>query len=315
MISSPEAENMDREKLEQAYRLVYRDDRYLTAKSLLVFRNGKLVAEAYPADENDMDNICNIQSMTKSVTSVLIGIAVQNGVIGDLDEKLFDIFPDDFDSDTSKRNITIRNALTMQTGLRFDNDQDTQEFYRAKKSVNYVLSRPKEHEAGTVVNYNDGAPQLISKVIEAKTGISLEEYAKSKLFKHLDIKDWLWESAKDGTTFGAFSLFLKPRDIGKIGQMMSESGRWLNTQLVDMDYLRRATTTQATDEIHDKTYGYYFHTVPGENACYAFGQGGQFMFAAPEKSLVIVYTAWPYTSSKFFDDNMELIRMITESCE
>lgn len=314
-LSSPGAENMDSILLEQAYRLVYSDDRYLMARSLLVIRNGKIVAEAYPNDPDDIEKVYNLQSMTKSVTSVLTGIAVQNGDMANPDELLYDIFPECFDSDPSKRDITIRNALCMQTGLHFDNDQDTEKLYKAGKPADYVLSQPKEYEAGTVMNYNDGAPQLISKAIQVKTGQTLEEYAGEYLFRDLGIIDWLWETAGDGSSFGAFSLFLKPRDIGRIGRLLLQSGKWGNKQLIHPDYLEEAVKTQVTAHDSNEPYGYYFRILPGQEAYYAYGHGGQFLLVAPRQSLVVVYTAWPYAGSRFFDQHEELMNLIMESCQ
>ena len=145
-ISTPQEEQMNSELLEKAYKLVYEDERFKMAKSLLVFRNGKLVAEAYPYDKNDMHKLANIQSCTKSVTSILTGIAIQDNLIDSLNEKLYAIYPTyfaNFDNDISKRDITISDALTMRTGLEFDNSKHTLDLYRTSdNSVNmYFLSK------------------------------------------------------------------------------------------------------------------------------------------------------------------------------
>ena len=115
-LSTPEAENMDRVFLDAAYELMFQDDRFLMARSLLVFRNGKLVAEAYPNDPADIHAYATIQSCTKSFTSLITGIAIYNKQLSSLDESLYEIYPEYFDSDVDKRSITIEDALTMQTG-------------------------------------------------------------------------------------------------------------------------------------------------------------------------------------------------------
>ncbi|MDR2039435.1 MAG: beta-lactamase family protein [Bacteroidales bacterium] len=311
--SSLEAEKVNESLIEQAYRLINEDDRYKMARSLLVFRNGKLIAEAYPEDKADIHRIHHIQSVTKSITSILTGIAMQNGDMTDPDEKLYAIFPEYFDNDDTKRDISIRDALCMQTGLLFDNDKHTKKLYHSSHSVTYVLSLPKVSGAGTEMLYNDGAPHLISKAIESKSGKTLEQYASEHLFSVLGITDWLWESAEDGTTFGAFGLYLKPRDLGKIGQLLLQNGKWGEVQLIDPGYLQEATREQAIDDA-DQPYGYYFWILP-DHAYYALGHGGQFLLVSPEKSLVVVYTAWPYSDSRFFDEPSELMDLIIESCE
>ena len=316
-LSTPQNENVDAALLEQAYRLVYADDRFTMARSLLVFRNGKLIAEAYPNDPGDLNRIANIQSCTKSVTSILAGIAVQQGLINSLDEKLYDIFPEDFDPDVSKRDITLKDALTMRTGLEFDNSgAHTLTLYKTEEnSTAYILSQKKLYDPGTVMNYNDGAPHLISKAIETKTGKSLRDYAKENLFTPLNITDWTWEAAKDGTTFGAFSLYLKPRDFGKIGQLLLQQGVWNGKTLIDSSYLSEATTTQVSANFNGEPYGYYFWTIPASNGYSALGHGGQFLLVVPDKNLVAVYTAWPYTSGNFFDQHNRLFDLIIHSCQ
>ena len=314
-ISTPEDENIDRSTLVQAYELIYRDDRFTMARSLLVFRNGKLVAEAYPNNPADIDAVYNIQSCTKSITSILMGIAIQKNHVVSLEEKLFSIYPEYFDDNINKRSITIKDALSMQTGLEFDNGKHTQELFKTEtNSVQYVLSMNWLYQSGTFMNYNDGAPQLISKVIEKKTGMTLSEYADVNLFAPLNIRDWKWESAKDGTTFGAFSLFLKPRDFGKIGQLLLQNGKWNNETLIDSTYFVEAASIKVSANFGGEPYGYYFWILPAFSGYAAIGHGGQFLLVVPEKQLVVVYTAWPYTSGDFFDQRNDLMRIIVNSC-
>jgi CubicO group peptidase (beta-lactamase class C family) len=315
-ISSPEAENMNRHLLDRAYELIYSDNRFVMAQSLLVFRNGKLVAEAYPIDRNDISRLNNIQSITKSVTSMLIGTAIQQNVIASVDDKLFDIYPELFDDDPVKREITISDALTMRSGLHFDNDMHTQNLYATRSnSAQYVLSLNRGAEPGTVVRYSDGDPHLISKAIEVKSGKSLAEFADENLFQRIGIESWKWEAAHDGTTFGAFSLFLKPRDLGRLGQLLLQNGMWENEQIIDSSYLNAAVSRQVYSNLNNHPYGYYFWLYPEWNGFAGRGHGGQFLFIAPGKDLVIVYTAWPYTGSSLWDDHEQLISLIYQSCE
>lgn len=315
IISTPEQEGIDREILDRTYRLLYSDKRFWMARSMLVIRNGKLVAEAYPHDPADRNQFANIQSCTKSFTSIMMGIAIQNGIEIDVNDKLYNIYPELFDGDVRKREITIRDALTMQTGLEFSNDKNTLTLYQTKSnSTSYVLSLPFKHEPGTVMNYNDGAPHLVSKVIEVKTGKSLAEYAREKLFEPLSISNWLWENAHDGTTFGAFSLYLKPRDFAKVGQLLLQNGKWMDSQIIDENYLHTATSHQVTSPNNSK-YGFYFWLDDRNQGYYAHGHGGQVLLVVPSKNLVLLYTAWPYTSGDFFDNAFEMFNSIVDGCE
>jgi CubicO group peptidase (beta-lactamase class C family) len=315
-ISTPEAENMDRKKLQQAYDFIYKENRYVMAKSLLVFRNGKLVAEAYPNNRQDVEKFNNIQSCTKSITSLLVGVAMQQNIFTSENEKLYDIYPEYFDNDIVKRDITIFDALCMRSGIDFQNDKHTLKLYSThQNSTEYVLSLGRKSIPGTSVLYNDGDPHLISKAIEKRSGMSLAEFARVHVFEKLNIKTWQWEHARDGTTFGAFSLFLTARDLGKIGQLVLQNGAWNNEQIVDSVFLQQAVSTQVLSNFDNRPYGYYFWIYPQWEAFAALGHGGQFLFIAPARNLIIAYTAWPYTGSSLWDDSEALMGLIFDSCE
>jgi CubicO group peptidase (beta-lactamase class C family) len=312
--STPEQEKIDRNMLDEAYAMLYSDERFLMARSLLVVRNGKLVAEAYPHNISDRNAFANIQSCTKSFTSMMVGVALQNGIEISPDEKLYSIYPELFDGDERKREITLRDALTMRVGLEFSNDTHTLQLYQTtSSSAGFVLSFPYLNEHGTTMSYNDGAPHLVSKAIEVKTGKPMAEYAREKLFEPLNITNWQWENAKDGTTYGAFSLYLKPRDFAKVGQLLLQNGKWGNEQIISKDYLLEATTQQASQ--WEKPYGYYFWIDKTNQGFYAHGHGGQVLLVVPSKNLVLLYTAWPYTSGDFFDNAFDMLNLIVEGCE
>lgn len=313
-LSTPEQEKIDRKKLDEAYAMLYSYKRFLMARSLLVVRNGKLVAEAYPHDISDRDRFANIQSCTKTFTSIMVGVAIQNGIKISPNEKLHSIYPELFDGDVRKREITLKDALTMCAGLEFSNDKHTLQLYQTKlNSAAFVLSFPYKNEPGKIMSYNDGSPHLVSKAIEVKTGKPMSEYAREKFFEPLNITNWQWESAKDGTTFGAFSLYLKPRDFAKVGQLLLQNGKWGNTQIIDTNYLHEAVLPYAKQ--WDKPYGYYFWIDETNQGFYAHGHGGQVLLVVPSKNLVLLYTAWPYTSGDFFDNAFDLFNLIIEGCE
>jgi len=315
VISSPEAENMDPTFIESAYRLIYDENRFVMSRSLIILRNGKLVAEAYPHAEADKWQIQNIQSCTKSFTSILTGIALEKGLIDSVTQKIAEILPDEFGRHTDKSDITIQDALTMRTGIAFNDDDHTLDLYQTSdNSVDFVLGLEKDYPAGTVFHYNDGAPHLVSAAIQQRYGQPLASFADEYLFKPLQITDWKWESAKDGRSFGAVSLFLKPRDIAKFGQLLLNNGSWKGTNIVHNSWITLATAPYVTTERPGSSYGYYFWIYPAYPAYAAVGHGGQYVFVAPLQNLVIIYTAWPYTSGELFDNFFELADLITASC-
>jgi CubicO group peptidase (beta-lactamase class C family) len=314
-LSDPSTENMDSEMVNRAYQLVYRDNRFTMARSLIVLRHGRIVAEAYPNDPGDIDRIANIQSMTKSFTSVLTGIALQQGVFDSVNQTLESIYPELFIDHPEKKSMTLRHALTMTTGIDFINSTHTQGLYETEGNpVSYVLSRQQTYEPGIVFKYHDGAPQLVSGAIQKMTGENLASFADRNLFGPLGITDWKWESAKDQSTFGAFSLFLKPRDLARFGQLLLQNGRWDDHQIVDSTWIESVAAPQVNSGALGTPYGYYFWIYPAYEAFGADGHGGPRVMVFPEKELVIVYTAWGYTSGEFFDNLNEVVDLILASC-
>ncbi len=314
-VSTPAEENMNEDFLNAAYRLVYNNERFVMARSLLVLRNGKIVAEAYPHDPGDAERIENIQSCTKSFTSILTGIALKEHYLDSLNQTLSSICPDYYNNHPDKRNITVANALTMKTGINFVNGDHTEVLYATdESSVDYILSIPLNYEPGVVFQYNDGSPHLISAAIQGRYGRPLSDFADEFLFKPLGITDWKWETANDGITFGAFSIFMKPRDLAKFGQMLLQNGKWGDRQIVDSAWIAQATEPVVTTDGPGPCYGYYFWVYPAYGGYAAAGHGGQFIFVVPSKKLVVIYTAWPYTSGDMFDNFGELGDLILKSC-
>jgi CubicO group peptidase (beta-lactamase class C family) len=314
-LSTPAKENMDESFLNNAFELVHNNERFIMARSLLVIRNGKIVAESYPHDPDDAYRLENIQSCTKSFTSILTGIALKKHFLDSLNQTFSTIYPDPFINHQDKKDITIANALTMKTGINFIDGDNTRPLYEEDgSSIEYILSLPKNYEPGIIFQYNDGSPHLISAAIQERYGKPLSVFADDFLFKPLGITEWKWETANDGITFGAFSIFLKPRDAAKFGQMLIQNGKWESQQIVDSIWIEEATMPIVTMQSPGTSYGYYFWIYPAYEGYAAVGHGGQYIFMVPSKNLVVIYTAWPYTSGDMFDNFNELADLIIKSC-
>lgn len=300
-VGSPDEVDISQEALDKVYAAFVSEDRYFNAKSLLVVKNGKLVFEAYCRTPRDRDRYGNVQSVTKSVTSLLFGIAKTAGYIDSLDQTLYSIMPDKFPSDLSKRPITLRHLLTMTSGLSFDNDDFSVEIYvdKPKDPVKYILKKPLYAPPGEKFYYRDADPHLISYAIQRLTGKSEQQWAEEYLFDLLGIRDYYWDSDHTGATMGAHGLHLKPRDMAKIGQMVLDHGQWQGRQVVDSSWVAASTQRQVeTDhktEPHVYYYGYYWWILPRWNAFIAWGHGGNFIFILPEEQMVIVMTSLPDT--------------------
>jgi CubicO group peptidase (beta-lactamase class C family) len=297
LLSTPEAEGLNPGKIDEIYRLVFSETDYLTAASLLIVRNGKLVAEGYCRDKEDRDWPNAIQSATKSVTSLLTGIALESGAIDSLYRPVFDFIPEAFDDNVGKRSISLYDTLTMRSGLAFDNDEHTETLFDedTPDSLKYVLSRPLEFTPGTHFNYSDGDPHLVSGAIQKVTGMSLMEFAGIHLFEPLGIADYLWERHGDGIVYGAVGLWLKSRDMAKIGQLCLQRGMWEGKQIVSSFWIDFSTQPHVAEE-GGIYYGLYWWIRPDFEAYSAVGHGGQYIYVIPGKNLVIVLTAEPYTA-------------------
>jgi CubicO group peptidase (beta-lactamase class C family) len=246
------------------------------------------------------------------VTSLLVGIAMADGLAESLDTPLYDLMPEYFDDDPGKRAITLRHAMTMKTGLQFENEDDAAWLmYTPGSSVANVLARPLVSDPGASYYYSDGNPQLISGAIKEVLSTSLEELARERLFGPLGIVDFQWERHADGLNFGAFGLWLLPRDMAKIGQLMLQGGSWDGREVVPSGWIDEATRVYANGD-----YGHYWW-VTEENQVYsAQGSGGQVIAVDERYNLVIVLTGDPNSKSWVLSQGIdELFGGIYEALE
>jgi CubicO group peptidase (beta-lactamase class C family) len=227
-----------------------------------------------------------VQSVAKSVTSLVAGIALDDGLLPSVDVPLFDLMPQHFDEDPGKRELTLRHALTMETGLAPYSDRDTGAFmYSEGSSVEKILHQPLVSEPGTTFYYTDDSPQLVSAAIQSVSGRTLEAFAAERLFAPLGIAGWRWERHGDGVTFGAIGLWLRPRDMARIGQMVLQKGTWHSRRVVSESWLEESMQVQTNGD-----YGYYWWIYDEGRVYGAKGAGGQMIFVVPELDMVVVLT-------------------------
>jgi CubicO group peptidase (beta-lactamase class C family) len=301
-ISTPIAEGFDDNLLKETYNLFFSENAYETAISLLVLRHDKLVTEGYCRDKKDRDVLRNIQSVTKSFTSLVFGIARDMGYFENLDQKLYDIIPEAFDFNLEKRNITLRHLLTMRSGLDFNNDDFAIELHMKaqKNQLNYILAKPLFADPGIKYSYRDCDPQLLGGAIWQESGMLLEEIADKKLFDPMGINEYYWEKNVDGHNWAAQALYMRPRDMAKIGLLVLNRGNWKGLRLVSKEWFNLSTSIHS--DFTDPGFGFYwwiyepeYQRLPRISAISAQGSGGQFIFIVPEKDLTIIMTSEPYT--------------------
>jgi CubicO group peptidase (beta-lactamase class C family) len=223
-----------------------------------------------------------------------------------LDQKLYDIVPCAFDNDMRKHEITLRHLLTMNSGLDFNNEDFAYELFmnNQKNVMKYILAKPLFAVPGQVYNYRDCDPQLLSGAIHTLTGMTLDEMAERKLFSPMRITDYYWERNEDGDSWASEALFMRPRDMAKISQLVLNKGKWNGVQLVSEAWIEQSTSTQSTPNASQPdnveiTFGYYWRIQPQHVAIEANGAGGQQILIIPAKNLVIVFTCEPYVDGKY----------------
>jgi len=291
--------------------------------AVLVARSGKLVFERYfrGSDEIsgrifgrrvenvtfDADTLHDVKSVSKSVASLALGIAIDRGLIGSIDEPIFSFFPELSDLRTpEKERIQLLHALTMSMGLAWveatpatgDEDNDEARMNRAPDPCRYVLGLAATAPAGQEFFYNTGALRLVSAIIRKTTGRPLDEFARATLFEPLGITEVEWIRVKGDTDAGG-GLRLRPRDMAKIGQLVLAGGRWSDRQVVSKAWIETSTAPKlkATD---DQSYGYLWwlgrSRFNGREIQWvgALGRGGQSIRIVPELDLVVVVTAGYY---------------------
>lgn len=321
--STPAAEGFNEPALREVYERLFSEDEYVTAISLLVVRNGRLVAEGYSRSPDDRQLKRQIQSVTKSMTSLVFGIARDMGYFDDLDQRLYDLVPEAFDDDVRKREITLRHLLTMRAGLRFWSDEFARELHMNDPTgvMRYILAKPLFADPGTMFNYRDCDPQLLGGAVRAATGVTLGEIAEERLFGPMGITDYYWERNADGDNWASQALYMRPRDLAKIGVLVLNQGNWHGDQLIPADWIQQATSIQTPqyegqrEDGPDPFYGFYWWVYPQMGAYTALGAGGQYIFVVPDENLVIVMTSEPYVVDELSLESafLDLAQMILDS--
>ncbi|SEL24523.1 serine hydrolase domain-containing protein [Parapedobacter koreensis] len=307
-------EHIDETTIRNAFKLFFDGTTLPLAKSLLVIRNGKIVAEAYK-DQNRHEaaqTIANVQSCTKSITSILLGIALNES--GDLntDVPLLQFFPPDYQTRyADKASLTIKDCLTMQDGISYNGLDDARALvYTKKNSIEHILETPRTTTT-PAFKYSEYPPHLISGLISQLTGEKLAQYAEERVFSELGIQDYYWETSNDGLNIGGFSLSLSPRSLAKIGQLCLQNGQWNGQTVISQNWLVTATSKQSISA----AYGYFFYINENDGSYSMRGNGGQTVHIVPSKNLVIVYTAFPYSSNELWGNNQQLIDLIKSACQ
>lgn len=272
---------------------------YPAATGVCVVRDGQLAFE-YHRGGYDPGTLVNIRSVTKSVTSTLIGIALERGDLASIDLTAGDLVPDRIppDADPAVADITMRSFLAMSSGLWWDTHDDWPMLLAAENWVATTLRQPIVAEQGTEFIYNTGGSHLVGVMLASLLDRPLEDYADEHLFGPLGIRRGNWMRSPQGEVNGGSGLELLPSDMAKLGQLLLEEGTWNGTQVLPADYATAATTEQSEGESITGgnigvPYGYqwWITGATGYEAFFALGFGGQYVYVVPDLDLVVVVAA------------------------
>jgi CubicO group peptidase (beta-lactamase class C family) len=297
--------------------------------SLLIVKDDKLVFEEYFPGEKfnlaqytgeigfDMDDTHNLCSATKSVTSALVGIAIDQGLIQSVDQKVFDFFPehaDILDSEPGKDDMTIEHLLAMQSGLAWDDEtysyfdprNDMYQLFNSSDPLGYILAQPLIEPPGTVFAYRNCNTNVLGEIVRSATGLRLDVFSNSYLFRKLGITDFEWQGLPNGVVFCSGDLRLRPRDMAKFGYLFLNDGIWNDERLISEEWID-LSTSQSVSFYNDWAdldgYGYQWWLWEDigntEFSAYAAsGWGGQWIIVSPNKNTVFVTTGGNYYTAE-----------------
>lgn len=301
--STPEAQGVESGLLAQAVDLIR--EQGLAVDSLLIVRHGYVVLDAYFYPYT-ADRLHDVASVTKSITYTLTGIAIEEGVIGGLSAPLAGFFPEvtSPSSDPRKARITIRDLVSMSSGLRCGYAPGEMELRAMLETPNWlqsVLDLPMAAEPGREFAYCSGNSHLLSAIISRRAHTTTLEFAQRKLFAPLGIHKVVWPTDPQGVNRGWSQLQMTPRDLAKIGFLFLHRGLWEDRQIVSADWVERATRAQigVPKKEVDYGYGWWIHKGQYAGLYEAQGRGGQFVTVAPARDVVVVFTGGFYDRERF----------------
>jgi len=306
---------------------------------VVVERRGRLVAELYRRGKDkpiwslvtrEVDfgptTVHDLRSISKSVVSLLVGIAGQQGKI-DLGASALAYYPAYAELRSPEREaITLASLLTMSSGLQWNEGiasygtlaNDETRLYWDWKPYHYVLSRPIVAKPGAEFNYNGGGTAILADIVVRTTGVPLRDFARTALFEPLGIREWQWAADPWGRPLAFAGLRMRPRDLAKVGQMVLAHGEWQGRPVVPAAWVAEALRPHI-DAGNGLGYGYQWWTGTvargGKSVAWSagFGNGGQRLYVVPDLDLAVVITAGAYNDPQIGRTVADIFRGIVAS--
>jgi CubicO group peptidase (beta-lactamase class C family) len=292
--ASPEGVGLDSETLAKLFDFVREHE--IPVHSVQIVRHGQLALDAYFYPyRSDLRH--DVASVTKSITSTLVGLAIKQGYVRDMRQPLITMFPGRTfaNIDKRKQKLNIEHLLTMSAGWDCGFEPREARLFEMRRSADwlqFILDLPMVADPGTRWAYCSGNAHVLSVLLTETTGTNALAFARRELFTPLGINDVAWPSDSHGNNHGWGDLQLRPRDMAKIGQVLLQRGRWQGQQIIPEAWIDTATRAHVERTSNKDHYGYLWW-VKGKDypgMFEAVGRGGQRINVWPAKDTVVVFT-------------------------
>ncbi|MCX6121257.1 MAG: serine hydrolase [Ignavibacteriales bacterium] len=288
--STPEKQGFNSLELAKLFDNV--KDNNIDLNSIIIIRNGHLILEAYlyPFQKNVIHDIA---SVTKSITSLATGIAIDKGYIKSVNEPVLGFFSDRSVAhlNENKKALTIEHLLTMTSALCRNFQEGEEQTVLMRQSgdcVQYFLDLPLVDTPGKKFVYSSLAPHILSTIITRTTGMNLLEFTQKNLFQPLGIKDVRWEAEQNGNTNGWGDLFIAPVDLAKIGYLVLNDGIWEGNRVISKEWIKRSSQPHVYED-SGTAYGYLWWLPLERLGLFeGRGRGGQRLIIWPQKNIIVI---------------------------
>jgi len=265
-----------------------------SVQSLMIEKEGELIFESYQG-RMDASRPTNIKSASKSVVSLLIGIAIDNGYIESVDETIDQYFEGYFSEnpDPVKESLTIEDLLTMRTGLESTSMRNYGRWVISNNWSEFALNRPLVGDPGGEMIYSTGTSHLLSVILTKATGMNSRQFANQYLFRPMNIRLGGWDRDPQGYYFGGNNMALSPDALLKIGRMMMDLGVYNDQRIVSAEWILDSVKVYGRSSFNPYDYGYMWwrRDVGDYEVVFAWGNGGQYIMILPELGTVVSITS------------------------
>ena len=308
-VSTPAEQGIDPKLVAELY---YKADELETIKGLLVVKNGKLIAEGY-FNGGSVDEMFDRASATKSFTSALVGIALDQGCLSSVDKKMIDFFPEFTGQidDPRKEQITIQDLLQMRGG--YPDEEYTPPYMEILyfsdnwHHIPHLVDFPLTSEPGTEFAYSNLTSHLLGVIVTRACDTDLQSFAQQHLFSPINAEVGDWYPDADDYRLGSMGIFVKARDMAKFGSLFLHGGEYQGDQVISASWVmeslqrysegikRGGETSSKYGSFRDLGYGYQWWSakVGNHNFNYAVGHGGNYIILLDDLDMIIITTADP----------------------